>query len=87
MPPDNPDHQSSGTPIDMHKHPSDCASSSPQAPAGEKKAALVDTTIPARIANQAHGIRYGKDWVWHDDVAGIIPEARALALMDEEARQ
>lgn len=54
---------------------------------------LVDTVIPARIANEMHGGAYGEDWIWHDDEIGLLhPQAaidsiaRDLAERDAQAQ-
>lgn len=39
---------------------------------------LVDSTVARHVAEEAHGKRYGIDWVYHDDSRGILSE-RELA--------
>lgn len=41
-------------------------------PYPEPRTAVVDTTIPEHVANEAHGSRYGIDWIWHDDRLGYL---------------
>ena len=33
---------------------------------------VCDTTIAEHVANEAHGSRYGEDWIWHDDRLGYL---------------
>lgn len=33
---------------------------------------VCDTTIAEHVANEAHGSRYGVDWIWHDDRLGYL---------------
>lgn len=42
---------------------------------------LVDHTVSASVANQAHGPRYGVDWVWHHDEIGVLyPQSKVDEL-------
>jgi len=35
---------------------------------------LVDSTVARHVAEDAHGNRYGIDWVYHDDARGVLSE-------------
>lgn len=47
----------------------------------------VDTTVAAHVAEDMHGPRYGVDWIWHDDVIGLLhPQTAVDALRAEVER-
>jgi hypothetical protein len=51
------------------------------------KPVWVDTTVSASVAEDIHGPRYAVDWIWHDDVIGLLYPQKAVDDMGARANR